>query len=323
MNNRPVLLVDAMNLFVRSYAAYPQMSAHGYQMGGCIGFMKTLKRIVFESQPSAVYVCWESGGSSRRRKLFSEYKLGRAPGNLNRFYEDDIPDSDQNRQHQIQALLGMLKCAPMCQLYASDCEGDDLVAYLSCGPLKDLDKIIVSSDKDLYQLLDDRTKLYSLHRKIYITKELVMEEFRVQAKHFALAKALCGDPGDNVPGIKGIGFKKVSKLFPMMGLEEDVLLQDIIDYAHTHSDESPLFRRIIEHTDDVQRNWRLVYLNGGMVPANQQAQVDQMIANFIPRADRVGLVRNLIREGINDFDVEDFFYVFNCIDNLKLKTGDT
>ena len=220
-----------MNLFVRSYMAYPTMSAHGYQMGGCIGFLKTLKRIVFEMQPSAVYVCWEGGGSSRRRKLLPEYKLNRVPGRLNRFYEDDIPDSEENRQHQTLALLGMLKCAPVCQLYASDCEGDDLVAYLSYGPMRNVEKVIVSSDKDLFQLLDDRTKLYSLHKKTFVTKENVMEEFRVQAKHFAIAKALCGDPGDNVPGIKGVGFKTVSKLFPMLGTDDNVLLQDVLDYA--------------------------------------------------------------------------------------------
>ena len=319
---RPVLIIDAMNLFVRSYCAYPTMSVHGYQMGGCIGFMKTMKRIVFETRPSAVYVCWEGGGSSRRRKLFSEYKLARAPGKLNRFYEDDIPDTEDNRKHQVEALLGMLKCVPVCQLYASDCEGDDLVAYLSCGPLSALDKIIVSSDKDLYQLLDDRTKMYSLHKKTFITKETVMEEFRVQAQHFALAKALCGDPGDNVPGIKGIGFRKVAKLFPMMGLEESVLLQDVIDFAHTHADESALYQRVIDHVDEIRRNWQLVYLNGNMVPANQQAAVDQRIKEFVPRADRVNLVRHLIREGINDFDVNDFMYEFNCIENIQNRTED-
>lgn len=322
-DQRPILIFDAMNAFVRSYVAYPTMSVHGYQMGGCIGFLKTLRRIVSEVQPSAVYVCWEGGGSARRRSIFKEYKLGRVPGKLNRFYEDDIPDTEENRKHQTEALLGMLKHVPVCQLYVRDCEGDDLVAYLCLGPLRGKDKIIVSSDKDLYQLLDSSTKLYSLHKKTYVTHETVFEEFRVQARHFALAKALCGDPGDNVPGIKGVGFKSVAKLFPMMGLEEDVLLQDVIDYAHSHEEESRLLQRIVENQDDVKRNWRLVYLDGSMVPANQQASIDQRIQNFVPRADRMGLVRNLIKEGINDFDVEDFYYAFNCIDNLELRTGDS
>ena len=319
---RPVLIVDAMNLFVRSYSAYPTMSSHGYQMGGAIGFLKTLRRIVFESQPKAVYICWEGGGSSKRRKLYSEYKMNRKPEKLNRFYEDDIPDTEENRKHQIEALLHMTRCVPVCQLYVADCEGDDLVAYLCRGPMRAEDKIVVSSDKDLYQLLDDKTRIYSLHKKTFLTKETVMEEFRVQSKHFALAKALCGDPGDNVPGIKGVGFKTVAKLFPMLGLEEDVLLQDVIDYAHTHIDDGPKFKAIVEQQEDIRRNWRLVYLDGGMLSALQQQQVDQRIQNFVPKADRVGLVRQLVKEGIGDFDVEDFFYPFICIENITHKTGD-
>lgn len=320
---RPVLIVDAMNLFVRSYCAYPTMSSHGYQMGGCIGFLKTLKRIVFEVQPSAVYICWEGGGSSRRRSLLSEYKLNRVPGKLNRFYEDDIPDTEENRKHQLKALLGMIRCAPACQLYASDCEGDDLVAYLCTGPMRNVQRVIVSSDKDLYQLLDDKTRIYGLHKKTFITKDNVIEEFRVQAKHFALAKALCGDPGDNVPGVKGVGFRTVARLFPFLGLEEDVLLQDVLDYAHTHEDESRIYKRIIECQEDVKRNWRLVYLDGSMVPANQQAAINQRIASFEPKANRVKLVKLLVKEGIHDFDTEDFFYSLHCIDNMRVTTGES
>ena len=312
-----------MNLFVRSYCAYPTMSSHGYQMGGCIGFLKTLRRIVYEVQPSAVFVCWEGGGSTRRRKLLPEYKLNRAPGKLNRFYEDDIPDSEENRKHQTLSLLAFLKNVPVCQLYAADCEGDDLVAYLCCGPMRNVDKVIVSSDKDLFQLLDDRCKLYSLHKKTFVTKETVMEEFRVQAQHFALAKALCGDPGDNVPGVKGIGFKTVSKLFPMLGLVDPVILQDVFDYSHTHVDESKYFQRILDCSEDVKRNWKLVYLDGSMVPANQQAANQQRIKDFVPRANRVGFVKLLVKEGIGDFDDQDFFSTFHCIENIQMTTGDS
>lgn len=317
-DQRPVIIVDAMNLFVRSYCAYPSMSAHGYQMGGCVGFLKTLKRIVSEVFPSAVYVCWEGGGSSRRRALLGDYKLNRAPGRLNRFYEDDIPDSEENRKHQVESLLYLTRCAPICQLYVPDCEGDDLVAYLCCGPLRALDKVIVSSDKDLYQLLDDRTRLYSLHKKTFVTGETVMEEFRVQAKHFALAKALCGDPGDNVPGVKGVGFRTVARLFPFLGTDEDVVLQDVFSYASSHVDESRIYKRILDSEQDVRRNWKLVYLDGSMIPAMHRTAVDQRIVGFEPRADRTKMVRHLVAEGLNDFDVEEFFCAFRCIDGLQI-----
>jgi len=319
---RPVVIVDALNLFVRSYCAYPTMSAHGYQMGGCIGFLKTLRRITYEVQPSAIYVCWEGGGSSRRRKLLPEYKLGRAPDRLNRFYGDDLPDSEENRKHQIETLIQMTRCTPVCQLYAPDCEGDDLVAHLCCGPMRSVDKVIVSSDKDLYQLLDDKARLYSLQKKTFVTKETVMEEFRVQAKHFALAKALCGDPGDNVPGVKGVGFRTVARVFPFLGTEQDVILQDVISYAHAHVDESRLYKRILEHEVAVRRNWRLVYLDGSMISAHQRLVIDQRIKDFVPRMDRVGMIRVLVREGIGDFDTEDFFSTFRCITGLQVKTSD-
>lgn len=311
-----------MNLFVRSYVAYPTMSAHGYQMGGAIGFLKTLRRIVSELQPSKIYLAWEGGGSQRRRSLYSEYKLNRRPEKLNRFYEDDIPDSEENKQHQIIALLGMLKCIPTCQLYVSDCEADDVIAYLCKRTFNGYDKVIASSDKDLYQLLDENTRIYNLHKKTYVTSADVLTEFRVTSKNFALAKSLCGDTSDNIPGVKGVGYKTVSQKFPILGTDHDVLLQDILDYAGSHRDESVIYERVFQHSEDVKRNWRLVYLDGSMLSATQASSIDHIVGTFKPRANKMGLVRQLVKEGIGDFDVEGFFYSFNCISDIEYRTSD-
>lgn len=291
-------------------------------MGGAVGFLKTLRRLVAELQPSAIYVAWEGGGSQRRRSIYSGYKLNRKPERLNRFYGDDIPDSQDNEKHQIFALLAMLRCVPVCQVYVSDCEGDDVVAYLSRGPMRNVPKVIVSSDKDLYQLLDDTTQVYSLHKKTYVTPADVLVEFRVNVRNFALAKALCGDPSDNVPGIKGLGFKTVSQKFPFLGTEQDILLQEVIDYAQAHRDDSVLYQRVVDQQADLKRNWKLVYLDGSMLSAIQASQVDHVVANFKPRIDKMGLVKLLVKEGIGDFDIEGFFYAFNSIDNVEYKTGD-
>jgi len=302
-----------MNLFVRSWAAYPQMSSHGYQMGGCIGFLKTLKRIVNETQPSKVIVAWEGGGSQRRRNIYPDYKLGRRPEKLNRFYGQDIPESEENRKHQLMSLLAMLKHTPVCQVYVSDCEGDDIIAFLCEGPFRDHEKIIVSSDKDMYQLLNEKTKIYSLHRKTVLSSENVFEEYRIKTHNFAIAKALCGDPGDNIPGIKGIGFKTAMSKFPMLGSDSSVILQEVIDFCNTHSRESVIYRRVLENVEDLKRNWRLVYLDGSMLSANQVSKVQHVLDTFEPKVDRMGLIKLLLKEGITDFDTEDFFYAFNCV----------
>jgi len=322
MSDRPILLIDGANLFIRSWAAFPTMSSHGHQMGGCIGFLKSLKKIVTEIQPSGIYVAWEGGGSQRRRNIYSDYKLGRRPEKVNRFYGDDIPDSEENRKHQLISLLEMLKNVPVCQVYASDCEGDDIIAFMCNGPFRDRSKVIVSSDKDLYQLLNDNTKLYSLHKKRIVDALEIFDEYRIKTKHFALAKALCGDPGDNIDGIKGLGFKTAAKKIPLLGSDEELLLDDVISYCQVRIDESSVYKRIVQEKEILQRNWKLVYLDGSMLSATQVSKVQHAVDTFIPRTNRISLIRLLIKEGVTDFDVEGFFYAFNCIEDVRLTSGD-
>jgi 5'-3' exonuclease len=315
--DRPVFIIDGYNLFLRSFSAYPTMSAHGYQMGGCVGFLKSLQRLSREFQPIQIYITWEGGGSQRRRKIYPEYKANRKPGKLNRFYEDDIPDTEENKQHQLVSLLNILKSVPVCQVYVSDCEGDDVVAFLCKGPLRDKNRVIVSADKDMYQLLDDNTKIYSLYKKRFVTKEDLFEEFRIKSHNFALAKCLCGDDSDNVPGVKGIGFKSVSKKFPMLGGDDTIILQDLIDYAASHKDESVIYKRVVEESAAVQRNWQLVHLDGSMMSADQMKKVEYVVNTFEPSINKMTFIRSLVKEGINDFDFEGFFYDLSCVEGLK------
>jgi len=317
MSERPVLIVDGANLFIRSWAAYPQMTSNGDQFGGVIGFLKTLAKLVREQSPSMVLCAWEGGGSQRRRSIFKEYKLGRRPEKLNRFYGDDIPDNDENRKHQLLVLINSLKHVPICQLYASDCEGDDIIAYLCNGPMKDRKRVIASSDKDLYQLLDNNTIIYSLHKKIYVTSKTMFEEFHIKPHNFAVAKALCGDKGDNVPGIKGLGFKTASKLLPMLSGDQVVLLEDVLNYCYSHRDDHKMYGSIINNINDVKRNYRLVYLNGNMLSSDQQDKVNSTVNTFMPHMDRLGLLKKLLDEGVSDFDVQNFAYAFNCIVGIK------
>jgi DNA polymerase-1 len=261
---RDVLIIDGQNLFIRSYCAYPQLTSEGEQAGGMVGFLKSMAVICRQYYPGRVYVVWEGGGSSRRRKIYPDYKANRRPEKLNRFYEDDIPDTEDNKSKQLIALVHLLRHTPVCQVYVPDCEGDDVISYMCRGPLRGVDKLIVSSDKDMLQLLDEKTRVYSPHKKKIIEARDVFEEYRISPDNFAIAKCLCGDPTDNVPGIKGLGFKTVAKRFPILS-GEPVLLQDVINYASTHSDESIAYRRVVERVDDVRRNWQLVHLDGSML----------------------------------------------------------
>lgn len=315
---RPVFIVDGLNMFLRSHAAFPTMSSHGYQMGGCVGFLRSLQRLCRELHPARIYIAWEGGGSQRRRKLYSDYKMNRRPEKLNRFYSDDIPDTEENKRHQLVTLLSLLKHVPACQVYVSNCEGDDVVSYLCRGPLRDLEKIIVSSDKDMYQLLDVRTRIYSLYRKRFITSEDLFEEFRIKSHNFAVAKCLCGDPSDNVPGVKGVGYKTVAKKFPMLGSDDVVILQDVLDFAVSHRNESVIYKRVAEESDLVRRNWHLVHLDGSMLSADQATKVDYAVETFVPTVSKIPFIKILVKEGVShDFDVDGFFYDVSCTDGIR------
>lgn len=303
---QPILIVDAYNFFFfRSYCSFPAMDPRtGEHVGGIAGFIKTLSRIVDEIQPSRVFVIWEGGGSSRRRSLYSSYKANRKPGKLNRFYEDDLPDTDENKLTQVKHLVHTLKILPVCQLYVSDVEADDVIAYLVGRHFRDYDKVILSTDKDMYQLLDEKTRVYDLNKKAYVTHETVLKAYNIHPRNFALAKTLCGDGSDNIPGVKGCGFKTVAKRFPFLLQDKDVLLQDVIDFASTRVDEAAVYRNTASSAADLKTYWRLIYLDGSMIPAQSIERLEVIINSYAPELDKLELLKRSVKFGIvNHIDI--------------------
>lgn len=308
-----VIFIDCMNLFIRSYAAYPSMSSHGYQVGGVVGFMKTMTRILEDVRPQKVYAIWEGGGSVRRRALFSEYKAHRKPEKLNRFYGDDIPETSENKEQQIRALVSLLNHTPITQVYVQDCEADDVIGYL-CKKFTDSNKVIVSSDKDFYQLLDDKTRIYSLHKKTFIGKNDVFSEFGITPQNFALAKCLCGDTSDNINGVPGIGFKTAAKRFPILSGEQELLISNIVEYAHAHSNEAKVYKSVIENVSLIERNWKLVNLGLAMISADQISKIEEIVDNKNGKSNKINFIKRLIEEGITTFDAHSFFMAMSSLE---------
>ena len=101
-----VLIVDGLNIFTRAFVVNPSMSSHGYYIGGAVGFLKSLRSLCTKFSPDKIIVCWEGGGSPRRRALLPEYKKNRKPVRLNRskIYED-IPDTVENYSQQVEMTI--------------------------------------------------------------------------------------------------------------------------------------------------------------------------------------------------------------------------
>lgn len=310
-NIRPILLIDAMNLFARHYIRNPAMSSHGHHAGGVVGFLSSLRMLVEMIHPSTVFVVWEGGGSPRRRAIFPDYKKDRKPPRLNRYYEDDIPDSSENRIQQVKSLIGLLNHLPVCQIFVDDCEADDVIGYVCRNKFKDRNRIIASSDKDYYQLIDERTKMYSWTSKKFVDPAGVLAEYGISSSNFAVAKAIVGDPSDGIPGIKGVGFKTLAKRFPRLASDEECSTADIIvDSENLRSGGLKMIQRICEGTEVINRNWRLMYLDVSNLAAMQIRKVDSVIGSFKPTKNKLQLMRGLIDEGLPTVDVHDLFSAF-------------
>ena len=308
-----VLLIDGLNLFTRHYIANPTMSDNGHHMGGTAGFLKAI-RLLSEKNPSKlICVVWEGGGSPRRRAIFPEYKKGSRPQKLNRFYAGEIPDTVENRDYQLALTIELLKHVPILQLYVADCEADDVIGYLVKYKFSNENIVIVSSDKDFYQLVNDRVVQWSPGQKRYINSSLIIDKFGIHPENFCVARCFCGDPSDALPGIKGAGFRTLARHFPELTQSEFVPVSEIIKLGAERAKVKPLkiFRAIAANPAVAERNWKLMHLDLSNLAADQIKKIEYCVDTFEPKRDKIGLMRILLREGLSSFDANTFYMILN------------
>ena len=250
----PILLVDAYNIFARNYVVNPSISKHGEPIGGAIGFCKSVGLLAHKFRPSKVVICWEGGGSARRRTLYPEYKSGRKPLRLNRseLYEKDL-DSPENFGYQVGLSVNLLAHLPVMQMYVDDCEADDVIGWLCRHRLRTESReiIIVSADQDMHQLLRPGVKQYTPVSKKMLTHDDVLAKFGVTCENFVTARCFIGDSGDAIKGVRGCGFKTITKQFPELGQEDFVSVDDIIKECNVKVKKKSmkLFENMLKNPD--------------------------------------------------------------------------
>lgn len=300
------------------------MNSKSEPIGGVVGFVKFLDSINSNYCPSKIYVVWEAGGGSPRRKaLYPEYKANRAKvkdfkrlktGATN--IKDLLKLDEGNKVMQLALLYRVLNTTPICQVFIKETEGDDIVGYLVKDKFPtmypDSEKVIVSSDKDFYQLLDDPlVKIFDPSKKIFITGEDVLKKFSISARNFCLAKAIVGDNSDNIEGIPGVGFKTVAKRFSQL-LDENVdhTINDImIECQQNISKKSKpkVWKDVLSGESIIKRNWKLMYLNSSTLAASQIQKIDYIVENHEPKMDKLSLMKVMVANGINMvLDIEKF-----------------
>ncbi len=204
---KKIVLVDGNNLLFRSYyaTAYSgniMRNKDGFPTNGVYGFVNMINKIIAEEKPEYMMVAFDIGKTFRHEK-YADYKGGRNA-------------TPEDLKIQFPVAKKILTAMGIKYLECDGYEADDIIGTISmwCEKDDDYEALIVSSDKDLLQLISDETTVKLLKTKDYIwmDKKTFIDTYGFDPIHMIDLKALMGDSSDNIPGVKGIGEKGAIKL---------------------------------------------------------------------------------------------------------------
>ena len=309
------LIIDGTNIFYRAYVVNPSLSTDGRPVGGLVGFLKTLQKLIREMKPTKVFVCWDgAGGSARRRSVVSSYKEGRKAIRLNRSdgVHMSLEEENKSKLEQMLRLLDYVDNLPMVQLIHDGVEADDMIAII-CRELKGIQKIIISSDKDFYQLLDDETIIYRPVQAVYKTKNNILEEFKIHPNNFALARAVSGDKSDNLEGVPGAGLKTVAKRFPFLSEDRDYSITDLVDCCEEVEKPLKVHTGIVENYDKILKNYKIMQLYVPNVSFQVRDLVKSAVENYPKYYNKTEVVKMMMIDGFPEIRWDDLFVHSNRI----------
>ena len=279
--NDKVMIVDGLNLFIRCFGAVPTLNDDGEHVGGITGCLLSLGALIRKNKPTRVLVVFDGkGGSTRRKKMYKGYKEGRTGlTKVNRLvgYED-LEDQAESMKRNFNGLIKYLEFLPVDLCYIDYIEADDIMAYAARHIFKK-EVLIVSSDKDFLQLVDDRISVYLPTKKKMMYKDDVKELYGVPSKNLVYYRIFDGDKSDNIPGVKGIGPKTLINKLDFLqsdGLTLDTLLERV-----SQLDDEKLKTKILDNTDTLKLNYDLMQLSepiiGSSITSNVRAIIESPI----------------------------------------------
>jgi DNA polymerase I len=245
MTSQHLYLIDASGYIFRAYHALPPLTraSDGTPVGAVSGYCNMLWRLLEElkgpDRPTHLACIFDRSEETFRKELYPAYKANRPP-----------PPEDLAPQFPLVRDATRAFNVPVIEL--AGFEADDLIATYARVAARDGFKVtIVSSDKDLMQLVDDRIELYDPMKLKPLGREAVFEKFGVAPEKVIEVQALMGDSVDNVPGAKGIGQKTAAELIQQFGDIETLL-------ARTAEIKQPKRREILEASADAIRVSKLL-----------------------------------------------------------------
>lgn len=195
------IIIDAMACLYRAFYAIPMFTTStGLPTNAVYGYMQTLKKIKESYKPDYMVVAFDMKGPTFRHELYEEYKA-------------DRPEMPDDLSQQIPYIKLITEALNMTILEKQGFEADDIIGTLVANhSSKDMKMLIVTGDKDMYQLVDDNTFILDYNKDKENGSEYALEKFGVKPTQIIDLLALAGDKSDGIPGVPSVGVKTAAKL---------------------------------------------------------------------------------------------------------------
>jgi len=305
-----LLIVDALNMYYRAYIVDPSLSTNGEPIGGLRGFLKILQKLIREIKPNQVVIAWDGPGGSQKRKIANKnYKDGRKPIRLNRDIKNLTEDEElRNKVWQQVRLIEYLNQLPIIQLLEPGIEADDLIAHVAnLSTLKGHQKVIVSSDKDFYQLCNNEVIIYRPVQQEVLNSNKIIERHGIHPTNFALARAVCGDKSDNLKGVSGVGLPTVAKRFKFLSENKTYTINDLIKACKKVENPLKAHKNIIESEEIIKNNYKIMQLYSPLISIQTKQKINNIFKEFKFAFNQTAIRTMMIEDGFGNYNWDDLF----------------
>jgi DNA polymerase-1 len=287
MGKKRLFLIDGHSLLYRAYYAIRHLSnSQGFPTNAIFGFLSMMKKLQEKESPTHLGIVFDAKGPTIRHEAFQAYKATRKP----------MPE---DLAVQIPVLKNILEALHIPVVEYAKYEADDALGSLAKkASAKKIHTVLVSTDKDLYQLVDEWTTLYNPAKEIHLDKNAVEEHFGVLPSQVVDVLALWGDPSDNIPGVPGVGEKTSKALVHQFRTLENMLKN--IDQISS----PPVRKKIEENLDQLEMSRQLVTIERDLdvafdldefsisdpryedlIPLLQELEFSGMLSEYIDKQD--------------------------------------
>jgi len=243
------------------------------------------------------------------------YKAGRKPIRLNRAIRN-LSENEEvtNKIWQQTRLMEYFNEMPVIQLVVDSVEADDLVSFVcKYTSVAENQRVIVSNDKDFFQVLDGNTVLHRPTQKETLNRKDIIEKFGIHPNNFALARAMVGDTSDNLPGIKSVGLATVKKRFPFLAEEKSYMIQDIIDHCENVDSSLKIYQNIIDGQELIEQNYKIMQLYSPLISAQGKRKVKYNIDEADYHFNKTEIMKMMMEDGFGTYNWDSLFQNFKRI----------